>query len=114
MIYEIQGHIKTDNNGIRTAVSAILPAVDDPKFHDGLGADYRYIDTVDEESGIKVIIFRYVYTLEVDRENLLSSLKGLAGVINGCEAGSFIKPIGCNHDTNPPTRCEVQVGGVNI
>lgn len=112
MIYEIQGRIKTDNTGLRTAVLNLLPSSDDPQFHGGLGADYTFDDGVDED-GTKVISFRYIYTLETERESLLSSLKGLSGMINACEEGSFIKPIGCNHDTNPPTSCEVQVGGVN-
>ena len=113
MIYEIQGRIKTDNNGIRTAVNAILPAESDPKFHGGLGADYVYHDIIDDD-GVKVIIFRYIYTLEADRESLLSNLKGLSGVINGCEVGSYVRPIGCNHDTNPTTPCSIQAGGVEI
>ena len=43
-------------------------------------------------------------------ESVSASVKGLAGVINACEPGSFVKEVKTWHDENPdnpPYPCEV-------
>jgi hypothetical protein len=113
VIYEIQGVIITDNTGIRNAVTTILPSESDPKFRGGLGAAYEFFDGINED-GFKQIAFRYVYELKTDREALLNNLKGLSGIINACEDGSFVTPVGNKHDTNPPSGpCDIQAGGIS-
>jgi hypothetical protein len=110
--YELQIRAKTNNSGIRTAVKAQLPSEGDPRFATAQLDLYSFRDGVDDADGIKVIEARYLYTLESDATALLNSLKGLAGVINSCEDGSYITPFKNNHLENPSIISERLAGAV--
>lgn len=107
MKYSIQAHIKTDNNGVRNSVKELCVDPDDSRICD---VEYECIDTVDEDG--KVLILNMTFHLESDRDGVTSAMKGLAGVINACELGSFIKEYKSWHDEAidgvPPQKCVQQ------
>lgn len=105
-MYSIDIYIRTNNQGIRNAVKAILPHENDPRVN-----PYQY--TLDEEfediDGVMVLNAMIRFDLETDRDEVLNSAKGLNGVINACEKGSHVRPHKCNGDDAP---CVIQEGGV--
>jgi len=105
MKYSIQAYIKTSNNGIRNAVQQLIPSKDDPSIWD---SQYECIDTVDEDG--KVLVINASFHVKSERDGVVASMKGLAGVINACEVGSFVMEYKTWHDEAvdgiPPNPCE--------
>lgn len=101
----IQAHIKTNNNGLRNAVQQLIPSKDDLRIWD---VEYTCVDTVDEDG--KVLIININFHVESDRDGVVASMKGLAGVIHACESGSYVLEYKCYHDEAvdgvPPRPCE--------
>jgi hypothetical protein len=104
-MYSIDCYIRTNNQGIRTAVTAILPDKNDPRVNI---YDYRLKEDVDEE-GVGFLHAMIRFDLKSDRDSILNSIKGLNGVINACEDGSFVRPHICGGDDEP---CVIEDGGV--
>lgn len=104
-MYSIDVYIRTNNPGVRNAVKALLPTEDDPKVNP---YDYRWNEGADEE-GIETLNSMIRFNLKDDRDDLLNSIKGLNGVINACEPGSFVRPHLCHGDDAP---CTIEDGGV--
>ena len=102
MIYSLDCCIKTNNNGIRNAVKNLIPDIDDPRVWDG---QYSYTDTLDVDS-VMVFSCEVRFTTESDRNSISAEVKGLAGVINACEDGSFVREHKCYHDETPTKPCE--------
>jgi hypothetical protein len=105
-MWSIGIQITTDNEGIRTAVKNLIPAEDDPKVNT---YDYRYDPDDAAEDGTKQIRCEIRFDVKADRDDVLNSLKGLAGVINACETPSYVRPHLCNGDDAP---CTIEEGGV--
>ena len=105
MKYSIQTYIKTDNDGIRNAVQQLIPSKDDPRIWD---VAYTCIDTINEDG--KVLVINTAFYVKSERDGVVASMKGLAGVINACELGSYIKEYKTWHDESvngvPPFPCE--------
>lgn len=105
MKYSFQCYIKTDNDGIRNAVQQLIPDRDDSRIWD---VQYSCVDTVDEDG--KVFICNINFHMESDRNGITTSVKGLTGVINACNRGSYVKEYKCFHDEAingvPPRKCE--------
>ena len=102
MKYSLDCHIRTNNNGIRNAVKQLIPDIDDSRVWDGA---YDFDDNEDAE-GIMVFNCMMRFHTEADRNSVTTSVKGLAGVINACEDGSFVREHKCYHDETPPRACE--------
>lgn len=105
MKYSLLCVIKTDNNGRRNAVQQVLPDIDDSRIWN---VEYENVDTVDHDDGIKVLIINISFHVESDRNGVFNSVKGIEGIIQGCEFGSYMKEIKCYHDETPARKCEVQ------
>lgn len=105
MMYSIDVYIRTNNQGLRTAVKNILPRKEDPKVNP---YEYRWNEGKDEW-GIETLNIMIRFDSKDDRDDLLNSLKGLNGVINACESGSYVRPHLCGGDAVP---CTIEDGGV--
>ena len=103
MKYSLDCHIKTNNNGIRNAVKQLIPSKDDSRVW---GGQYDNTENPDPEDGIMVFSCMVRFNMESDRAALTASVKGLAGVINACESGSFVREHKCYHDETPQRKCE--------
>lgn len=105
MKLSIQAYIKTANDGRRNAVMQVLPNADDSRIWN---VGYVLIDTVDEDG--KVLVINISFNVESDRNGVYNSMKGLEGIIQGCEFGSFIRIYKTWHDEAvngvPPRPCE--------
>lgn len=102
MKYSLDCHIKTDNSGIRNAVKQLIPDIDDSRvwngeysFNEGAGID-----------GIQVFNCAVRFNVKADRDAVANSVKGLAGILNACEVGSFVREHRCYHDEVPLKACE--------
>jgi len=104
-MYSIDVYIRTDNQGIRNAVKAILPGESDPRVN---VYDYRWSEGKDE-FGVEVLNIMIRFDLKDDRDSILNSLRGLEGVINACDEGSYIRPHLCGGNNEP---CIIEEGGV--
>lgn len=104
MKYSLDCYIRTNNSGLRNAVKQLIPIISDPRIWDG---EYDYIEIPDEEG---VIVFQCLvrFNVESERNAVTASVKGLAGIINACELGSFVREHKCYHDENPSRSCEEQ------
>jgi hypothetical protein len=103
MKYSLDCYIKTDNNGIRNAVMQLIPSIDDLRVWDG---EYSFGNCSDPDDGINIFSCMIRFNTESDRASVVSSVKGLAGVINACEEGSFVREHKCYHDETPQKPCE--------
>ena len=101
MKYSLQCCIKTDNNGIRNAVKQIIPDENDSRIWD---SQYSCVDTMDEDG--KVFICNISFHVKSERDGIINSIKGLEGVINACEIGSYVREYKCFHDEIPLKSCE--------
>jgi hypothetical protein len=105
MKYSLDCYIKTDNDGIRNAVQQLIPSIDDNRVWSG---EYTCVDAVDEIDGIKTFLCRVGFNLESDRAGIVTSIKGLTGIINNCEVGSYVREHKCFNDETPLKPCEVE------
>lgn len=103
MKYSLDCFIKTDNDGIRNAVKQLIPDVNDARVWNG---EYVYSEFEDIKDGIMVFNCIVRFHVKPDRDSITNSVKGLAGVINACEAGSSIREHKCYHDETPQKPCE--------
>lgn len=103
MKYSLDCYIKTNNQGIRNAVKQLIPSIEDDRVWSG---QYSYNETVDPFDGISIFSCSIRFNLEADRNGIINSIKGLAGVINSCEVGSFVREHKCYHDETPLKSCE--------
>lgn len=103
MKYSLDCHIKTDNEGLRNAVKQVIPSKDDPRV---FGEAYDFSETKDPVDGITIFSCSVRFHLEADRNGITNSVKGLAGIIQACEDGSFIREHKCFHDEEIPRPCE--------
>lgn len=99
--YSIRVHINSDNQGILTAVKNVIPSEDDSivapnglniQEGDFFGVDYFMADIQFNE--------------EIDRDELLQTIKGLNGIINACLSGSKVVGYIKKHDEGLP--CEIE------
>ena len=95
MKYSLQCYIKTPTAGIRNAVQQLIPSIDDNRVWNG---EYSSITIQDPADNITIFICDVRFNVESDRNNLTTSVKGLAGVINACEEGSFVREYRTWHD----------------
>lgn len=103
MKYSLDCHIKTDNGGLRNAIKQVLPSIDDPRVWDG---QYDFSEFDDPFNGVTVFSCSIRFHLKADRNGITNSVKGLDGIIQACENGSFIREHKCYHDENPQKPCE--------
>ena len=107
MLYSLDCYIRTNNDGIRNAVKQLIPSIDDSRVWDG---EYDYNNGANE--GIEIFNCSVRFYTEVDRDSITASVKGLAGVINACENGSYVQECKTWHDEaingTPPRPCERQ------
>lgn len=103
MKYSLDCYIKTDNQGIRNAVKQLIPSIEDGRVWDG---QYNCEEDVDTFDGIAFLSCSVRFNLEVDRNGITNSVRGLAGVIHSCEVGSYVREHKCYHDETPARRCE--------
>ncbi len=113
MKYELQGHFICNTPAIRTAIATFAPDTSDVKLWKGPRNEFSGATEYEADDGNMVIDFRVIYNNKTDRETLLGDIKGLADLMSKCEKGSYLKPIGCNHDTDPTTPCIEQAGGLS-
>jgi hypothetical protein len=102
MKYSFDCYIRTNNDGIRNAVKQLIPDVNDSRVW---GGEYVFAEGTDDE-GTKVFNCQVRFNIESDRNSITASVKGLTGVINACEYGSFVREHRCFHDEIPPKPCE--------
>lgn len=86
MAFSLDVEIYTDNNGIRNAVSQLLPEENDPRL-----SKYDFGHQFEEASGFMVIACRIDFIDEVECDEMFESIHGIAGIINTCEPCSFIQ-----------------------
>lgn len=106
MIASLQGQIIA-NQGIRNAVTNILPLKGDNKLWQG----NQYNSDVDEyELGEAynidnqlALFFKLPFNIEAERDNQYNALKAVSGLLNNCEDGSYIWLVLCDHDTDNRT-----------
>jgi hypothetical protein len=103
MLYALSCQIITSNDNIRKAVAQLIPDISDPRISD-LG--YQKGDIV--FGNVNIFKSDIKLQLESDRDDITASVKGLAGVINSCETGSFIVEYKTWHDEDVPQQCELQ------
>ena len=103
MKYSLDCYIRTNNNGIRNAVKQLIPDKNDSRVWDG---EYQ-CDEIEDE-GVTAFVCKVRFNLESDRASVVASVKGLAGVINACEDGSFVREHKCYHDETPTRPCVVE------
>jgi hypothetical protein len=101
MKYSLDCHIRTNNDGIRNAVKQLIPDASDSRVWDG---EYQHSETEDE--GVMAFSCAVRFNVEADRAAVVASVKGLAGIINACEVGSFVREHKCYHDEEVPKACE--------
>jgi hypothetical protein len=104
-MYSIDVCIKTNKPGIRTTVRAILLDKNDPKVNP---YDYQLSEGLDE-FGIMVLKAMIRFDSKDDRDEVLINAKGIEGVINACEDGSYVRPHLCGGDDAP---CTIEEGGI--
>ena len=102
MKYSLNCYIKTNNAGIRNAVKQLIPSIDDGRVWDG---EYTNDEFQDPNDGIAVFTCDVRFRLEADRDGITNSVKGLAGVIQACEDGSFVMEYKTWHDEAVDGRC---------
>lgn len=106
MKYSLNCYIRTNNDGIRNAVKQLIPDINNPLVWDG---EYDFNEFVDEDE-ISVFNCSVRFHTKADRDDITASVKGLAGVINACEGGSFVREYKTWHDEavdgSPPRPCE--------
>lgn len=102
MKYSLDCHIITNNSGIRNAVKQLIPSINDPRVW---GGEYKFKEDLNEDG---IMVFHCMVRLytEDDRNGVLSSVKGLTGIIHACEKGSVVKGHKCFHDETPQKPCE--------
>lgn len=105
MKYSLDCYIKTNNAGIRNAVKQVIPAIDDSRVWD---KEYDFHEFEDSDDGIMVFNCMVRFNIESERNDITASVKGLAGIINACEEGSFVREHECYHDESPSKPCEEQ------
>lgn len=105
MKYSLDCYIRTNNQGIRNAVKHLIPGIDDSRVWDG---QYDFDEFEGIEDGIMVFACMVRFNVEADRTSIVASVKGLAGIINACEIGSFVREHKCYHDEEESKRCEIE------
>jgi len=105
MKYSLDCHIKTDNAGLRNAVKQVIPSIEDSRVWDGSYTFDEFEDPFDLE-GTMVFSCSVRFHLEADRNGITNSVKGLDGIIQACEDGSFVREHKCYHDETPQKPCE--------
>jgi hypothetical protein len=103
MKYSLDCYIKTNNEGIRNAIKQILPSIDDARVW---AAQYEFNEAEDPFDAIMIFSCSIRFHLKSDRDGFTNSVKGLAGIIQTCENGSFVREHKCYHDEIPSLACE--------
>lgn len=101
MKYSLDCYIKTNNQGIRNAVKQLIPSIEDNRIWDG---EYDYKEYEEEEVSVFSCMVRF--NVKADRNAIINSVRGLAGVIHSCEVGSFVREHKCYHDETDARPCE--------
>ena len=103
MKYSLDCHIKTNNAGLRNAVKQVLPSIDDTRVW---GGAYDFSEFEDPFDGVIIFSCSIRFHLEADRRGVTNSVKGLTGIIQACEDGSYVREHKCYHDETPSKACK--------
>ena len=101
MFYSIKVHINSDNQGILTAVKNVIPTTDDPIVAPN-GLNIQEGDFF----GVGYFMADIQFNKALDRDEVLQTIKGLEGVINGCLSGSKVVGYIKKHGEGLP--CEIE------
>ncbi len=99
MKYSFRCCIKTNNEGIRNAFVEVVPIVSDKECDSRLfGGDYLFSPDLKDEDGVKVIKCVFRFNSKSERDAFSIGVKGLSGIIQACDSGSFIMEYKCYYD----------------
>lgn len=95
MKFSLDVHIVSTDQALLDGVMAGLPAATDPEVWDG---EYSAPVQGDDEGGNKFVDASIRFNTESGRSVVEGIVTGLSGVLDGCDAGSYVKLHDCNHD----------------
>ena len=104
MIYSLDLYIMTDNSGLRNAVKAVLPASNHATVWE---TEYEVVEGTNFD-GNDFLRAEIRFNTSGDRTAVCNSVKGLVGIVDACEVGSYVREHRCYHDEIPPKPCEVE------
>lgn len=87
MYYSIKVHINSNNQGLINAVKNVIPASDDPMVNP---EGYNIQEGVLSPFDYNFFTANIQFNTKANRDEVLQTIKGLTGIINGCLSGSKV------------------------